>query len=141
MKSTILAATILAATALPATADVQPAAATARAPETVVIDVVDDRGGKADTASFTLRLAGADRTASIEVDDGRTKLKVATRIGTPQAGRVIVGFDLSRRQRTPSATRHAELHLSSKIAVGKRAEIANIAQPGGGTLRIAVTVQ
>ena len=141
MKATIITASLcLTAVLTFSTPAAQAAPSAAAKAHTITVELADSVASKTTRTSYSLRVAG-HRPATVRVSNRGTTLKLTVQIRRRAGNTAVVSVDLSRTNHSKTTDDRAVLSLDSRVAMGKRANIATLPQPRGGNLSVALTVR
>lgn len=109
---------------------------------TAKLEIIDDAGrGSAKTTRVTLTLARG-RTSRVDVDDGQTRYHLSINSQPAGADAAIVALELQQSTRARGKARTTtKVSLSARVALARRVEAGRVGRPGGGQLRLALTLE
>lgn len=109
---------------------------------TAQLEIIDDAGrGSAKTTRVTLTLARG-RMSRVDVDDGQTRYHVSISSQPAGVDAAIVALEVQRSTRARGKARATtKVSLSARVALARRVELGRIGQPGGGQLRLVLTLK
>jgi hypothetical protein len=123
------------------------ARAASRGGSSILVEVIDTGKKATRTMRFTIALAGDNRSSRMSRDEGATHYKIDVRRARLRDGAALVELELRRTEHHPRGrgqrrvTTITEVHLASRIALGRRVVMGQIERFDGGKLQIAVTLR